>query len=120
MDIRLNPCGLKDDEFLRPTSYASNSCIMTVILLTPARPHAASVSRNLLADSLPRLFHSLSNPNNSVLSLCADTNHIYSGSQCSDISVRWDAFLKTLYVDRILSSGVGQKVLRIQGQSTRP
>jgi hypothetical protein len=122
VDIRFKFCVLvlKDVNFFRSSPYASNPCIMNTIPLTPARPHAASVSRNLPAESLPRLFHSLSNPNNSVLSLCADANHIFSGSQCPDISVRWNALLKTVEADQTLSSGMGQEVLRIQGQSGRP
>jgi di- and tripeptidase len=55
---------------------------------SPSIPHP-SVSRDLnSAASIPRLSHSLHDPN-SVLSLSADTDHIFTGSQCFDISV-WD------------------------------
>ena len=48
----------------------------------------ASLSRDLATDaSVPRLLHLLHEQNNSVLSLSADERHIYSGSQCEDISV---------------------------------
>lgn len=72
---------------------------MSVPLLTSTRLRAASVSRNLTAVSLPRLSHSLSDLGNSVLSLCADADHIYSGSQCPDISVRFQCFFETLGAD---------------------
>ena|ERR1700691_4190377 len=55
--------------------------------LTTNPPRPASVSRDLnSAASIPRLSHSLHDPN-SVLSLSADTDHIFTGSQCFDISV---------------------------------
>jgi di- and tripeptidase len=60
---------------------------MVPALLTTDIPSAASVSRDLNSvASLPRLSHSLHDPN-SVLSLSADADHIFTGSQCFDISV---------------------------------
>lgn len=50
-------------------------------------PRPASLSRDLNSTaSLPPLAHSLHDPN-SVLSLSADADHIFTGSQCFDISV---------------------------------
>ncbi|KDQ62261.1 hypothetical protein JAAARDRAFT_30154 [Jaapia argillacea MUCL 33604] len=52
-------------------------------------PHP-SLSRPLHeTGQLPRLLHSLKQQNNSVLSLCADEDHIYSGSQYHNVEV-WD------------------------------
>jgi di- and tripeptidase len=49
---------------------------------------SASLSRDLATDeSSPRLMHLLHEQNHSVLSLFTDDKHIYSGSQCNDISV---------------------------------
>jgi len=61
-------------------------------------PRVASVSRHLdSVASLPRLLHSLHDPN-SVLSLSADADHIFTGGQCFDISVSIfrELFLKEL------------------------
>ncbi|EIN12463.1 Zn-dependent exopeptidase [Punctularia strigosozonata HHB-11173 SS5] len=62
--------------------------------LISARP--ASLSRPLDEQtSTPRLLHSLEQKTNSILSLIADENYIYSGSQSSNISV-WDKQTFTL------------------------
>ena len=47
----------------------------------------ASVSKPAPSLSSPRLLHSLRDENKSVLSLMADTRHIFVGGQCQDISV---------------------------------
>lgn len=41
----------------------------------------------LPSDEPPALYHSLQQKDSSVLSLAADANHIYSGSQGDDINV---------------------------------
>ena len=50
--------------------------------------HAASLSRPFdAAERPPRLFHSLRQERNSVLSLAADSSHLFSGGPTGDISV---------------------------------
>ena len=50
--------------------------------------HPASVGRQLQSDAtVPRLIHALHQPETSVLSLAANENYIFSGTQCQDISV---------------------------------
>jgi len=52
-------------------------------------PSVASLSRDLqCASSLPLLVHSLHETRSSVLSLAANENYIFSGSQNQDIAVR--------------------------------
>ena len=52
-------------------------------------PHPASLSRPFdAAERPPRLFHSLRQERNSVLSLAADPSHLFSGGPTGDISVR--------------------------------
>lgn len=52
------------------------------------KPDPASVSRQLDSVApLPRLFHSLHQPNRSLLSLDADEWHIFSGNQAGEVSV---------------------------------
>ena len=48
---------------------------------------AASVSNPVPSLPSPALVHSLGDENKSVLSLVADTEHVYVGGQCQDISV---------------------------------
>lgn len=50
--------------------------------------YPASLSRELQSDaSVPALLHSLHELRSSVLSLAANEDHIFSGSQSQDISV---------------------------------
>lgn len=74
-------------------------CVMPFNGLTVTlRAHAASLSRNLNSvEALPRLAHSLNDPN-SVLSVSADADYIYTGSQCQDISVRFSLLFEDLFV----------------------
>lgn len=51
----------------------------------------ASLSRNLHAVA-PSLVHTLSQEENSILSVATGDNHIYSGSQNQNISVRVNLF----------------------------
>ncbi|KAH7885115.1 hypothetical protein F5I97DRAFT_1810763 [Phlebopus sp. FC_14] len=63
---------------------------------SPIRVRAASVSKPAAPSlSPPRLLHSLGDENRSVLSLIADSHHIFVGGQCQDISV-WDKRSYTL------------------------
>ena len=57
-------------------------------LPSPSSRRPASLSRPLQsAHDQPRLYHSLFQKNNSVLSLAADESNIYSGSQGDDVLV---------------------------------
>ncbi|GLB38271.1 putative zn-dependent exopeptidase [Lyophyllum shimeji] len=67
-------------------------------------PHP-SLSRDLQSEaSVPALLHSLHELRNSVLSLAANKEHIFSGSQSQDISV-WDK--KTFTLKRTLQGHTG-------------
>ena len=81
----------------------------------------ASVSRDLnSAASIPRLAHSLHDPN-SVLSLSADADHIFTGSQCFSISVRVSCTLSTpsAHSNQESSLGMEQEVLHVQNKPGR-
>ncbi|EGN97989.1 hypothetical protein SERLA73DRAFT_169073 [Serpula lacrymans var. lacrymans S7.3] len=65
------------------------SALDTLFALSLPQP-TASLSRSLPSTAPhPHLLHSLSDRNNSVLSLAADRDHIFIGTQCHNISV-WD------------------------------
>ncbi|EPQ54686.1 glutathione degradosome [Gloeophyllum trabeum ATCC 11539] len=66
---------------------------MAAISPSNSIPHP-SLSRPVPTEA-PRLVHSFNQQKNSVLSLSADANHIYSGSQSQDICV-WDRNTCTL------------------------
>ena len=61
----------------------------------------ASLSRNLQAVA-PSLVHTLSQEENSILSVATGDDHIYSGSQNQSISVRC-SFLSLLHFSRVLT-----------------
>ncbi|KIP03740.1 hypothetical protein PHLGIDRAFT_77079 [Phlebiopsis gigantea 11061_1 CR5-6] len=67
-------------------SYSLNSRCHLHLATTSAIP--ASLGRHMQpTEEPPTLYHSLHQENNSVLSVAADENHIYSGSQGDGISV---------------------------------
>ncbi|KAH9173572.1 Zn-dependent exopeptidase [Lactarius sanguifluus] len=66
-----------------------SSPLLTLPPVFLRRPtNEASLSRHLHAET-PSLVHTLRQEDNSILSIAADENHIYSGSQDQNISV-WD------------------------------
>ena len=74
----------------RPVSLALPHRMTTSISTNRKLMHSvASLSRDLqCASSLPLLVHSLHETRSSVLSLAANENYIFSGSQNQDIAVR--------------------------------
>ncbi|KAF8073641.1 hypothetical protein FPV67DRAFT_1605948 [Lyophyllum atratum] len=69
------------------------------------KPRTASLSRDLQSDApVPALLHSLHELRSSVLSLAANKEYIFSGSQSQDISV-WDK--KTFTLKRTLQGHTG-------------
>ncbi|EIW59658.1 Zn-dependent exopeptidase [Trametes versicolor FP-101664 SS1] len=77
----------------------------------PVANLVASLSRPVLSiDRQPKLFHSLQQEHNSVLSLAADDESIYTGSQDGQISV-WD---KTTFKLRAVLKGHNGSVLALE------
>lgn len=75
----------------------------------------------------PRLFHSLHQQQNSVLSLAADASHIYSGSQGEGISVSLSFKLVVItfwcayeYGSSCAHAGMGQGDVQAQNNFKRP
>ena len=72
-----------------------------VFLRSPCPSNKASLSRNLHAVA-PSLVHTLSQEENSILSVATGDDHVYSGSQNQSISVR-RSFRSATFLARALT-----------------